>query len=180
MRRRIALPAAAALILGASAAVSQTITANVSLPCLTPPEAEAMVSAIIPEMIENVGQICASALPPNALLRQNSGVFIDRYRAEADAAWPRAQGFVNRIAGTDASGLLGNAFARPLIATLIAPTLTKRLQPGDCAAVERIVSLAQPLPPRNAAGLFVAIIQLVDAKREGGKPALPICIRGKN
>lgn len=179
MKRRIALPAAIALIAGATAAVSQTVTATVKLPCLTPPEAEAMVTAIIPEMVENVGQLCARSLPPGALVRQTSGAFIDRYRAEADLAWPRAQGFVNRIIGSDASGLLSNAYARPLIATLIAPAVTKNVQPGDCATIERIVTLAQPLPPRSTAGLFVSIIQLVDAKR-GSRAALPICIQGKS
>ncbi len=180
MKRRIALPVALALIAGATAAVSQTVTTAIKLPCLTPPEAEAMVTAIIPEMIENVGQACARTLPPSALIRQTSGPFIDRYRAEADLAWPRAQAFVNRIAGTDASGLLNNAYARPLIATLIAPAVTKKVQPGDCATIERIVTLAQPLPPRSAAGLFVSIVQLVDAKRGPGKAVLPVCIQGKS
>ncbi len=180
MKRRIALPAAIALIAGASAAISQTVTTTVKLPCLTAPEAEAMVTAIIPEMIENVGRVCARSLPPAALLRQTSGSFIDRYRTEADRAWPRAQGFVNRIAGADASGLLNSAYARPLVATLIAPTVTRNVEPHDCAAIERIVTLAQPLPPRSAAGLFVSIVQLVDAKRGPRKATLPICIQGKS
>ena len=181
MNRRIALPAAIALIAGASAAIGQSMVASVKLPCLTPPEAEAMVTAIIPELVQDTGRVCARALPPTALLRQSSGAFIERYRAEADQAWPRAQGFVARVAGPDVGGLLNSRYARPLVATLVTPAITRTIQPADCAAIERIVVLAQPLSPRSAAGLFVSVVQLADSKRpdRGSQPILPICGPGR-
>lgn len=176
MNRRIALPAAIALMLGASAAIGQTMAASVKLPCLTPPEAEAMVTAIIPELVQETGRVCARNLPPTALLRQSSGGFIDRYRSEADLAWPRAQAFVARVAGPDVGGLLNSRYARPLIATLVAPTITRNIQPSDCASIERIVALAKPLSPRSAAGLFVSVVVLADSKRAiRNQPILPIC-----
>ncbi|MBY0520457.1 MAG: hypothetical protein K2P79_08540 [Sphingomonas sp.] len=178
MNCRIALPAALALIAGASAAVAQSMVATVKLPCLTAPEAEAMVTAIIPELVQDTGRVCARALPPTALVRQASGPFIDRYRAEADQAWPRAQQFVARVAGADVGGLLNSRYARPLVATLLTPAITRNIQPGDCAAIERIVALAQPLSPRSAAGLFVSVVQLADSKRQG-QPILPICPPGR-
>lgn len=177
MKRRIALPVAIALIVGATAAIGQTVAATIKIPCLTAPEAEAMVTAIIPELVQDTGRVCARSLPPSALLRQSSGTFIDRYRSEADNAWPRAQAFVARVAGPDVSGLLGSRYARPLIATLVTPTITRNIQPGDCASIERIVTLAQPLSPRSAAGLFVSVVQLADSKRtaRGARPILPLC-----
>ncbi|OYY90645.1 MAG: hypothetical protein B7Y45_06780 [Sphingomonas sp. 28-66-16] len=177
MIMRLTIPAALALLAGATAASGQSVTIAAKLPCLAPPEAESLVASIVPELVADVGRICAKSLPPTALVRQSSGPFIDRYRAEADRAWPRAQALVTRIAGADATGLLGSAFARPLLATLITPTITRSIDPADCATIERIVSLAQPLPSRNAAALFVAIVQLADSKRRDapGKFVLPLC-----
>ena len=173
------IPAALLLMLGAGAASAQNVVATVALPCVTSPEAEALVAAVVPELIGDIGRICASTLPGSALVRQTSGPFIAKYRAEADLAWPRGRAAIAKITGPDIAALLDNDVARPLLATLVTPALTHGLQPGDCVAVERIVSLAQPLPPRNTAALFVSIIQLVDAKRTGAnKPRLPICQQG--
>lgn len=179
MSKWTVLPASLMLMLGASAATAQEVAVAIAVPCVTPPEAEALVGAVIPELITNVGGICANTLPTSALLRQTSGPFIDRYRAEAELAWPRGRTAIGKITGPDIASMLDSAFARPLLGTLVTPMLTRGIQPGDCAAIERIVQLAQPLPPRNAAALFVSIIQLVDAKRtDRQKPRLPICPQG--
>lgn len=171
--------AAIALTTGVSAASAQSMTATLTLPCVTPVEAEALVASVIPELIGDVGRVCANVLPPSALVRQTSGPFIDRYRAEADASWPRGRTAIAKITGPEIGSLLGTDMARPLLATLVTPLLTRDLQATDCPAVERIVNLAQPLPPRNLAGLFVSIVQLVDAKRtDKQKPRLPICSAG--
>jgi hypothetical protein len=175
MMRMLSLPAAIALLLGAGAATAQT-TVTVTLPCVNQADAEALVTAILPDLIENIGHICERSLPPDALLRQTSGPFIAKYRAEADLAWPRAIAGLGKLAA-GATMLLGTDLARPLIGTLLTPTLTRNIQPADCASLERIVTLVQPLPAANTAPLFVQILQFSDAKRKdkGGKPTLPIC-----
>lgn len=176
MLKRWSLPASIALMLGAATTSAQTITATVRIPCVTPPEAEALVTTLLPDLMTNVSQICAPALPRGALLRRADDAFLARYRAEADRAWPQAQGALQKIAGPEAQGLLGNDLARPLLVTLVTPALTRNLQPADCPAVERIVALAQPLPPRSAAGLFIAVLQLADARRQDrSKIPLSIC-----
>lgn len=173
------LIAAALLALGSGAQAAQTIT--LQLPCVSAPEAEALVTSVLPETIEQLGATCAANLPPAALLRQPPDTLIARYRADADAAWPGAQKAVQRLAGNDLAGLLSGSLARPLIASLLAPAITRAVQPGDCPAYDRIVTLAQPLPPRNLAGLLVAAWQLADARRpkpEAGAPVrggLSIC-----
>lgn len=171
--------AAAALALGATASSAQTLSAQLQLPCVTAPEAEALVTAILPETIEALSSTCAAQLPPGAVLRAPSGQFIARYRSDADAVWPNAQKAVSRVIGADASGILGSNVARPVIASLLAPAIVKQVQPGECASYDRIVALAQPLPPRNLAGLLVSVWQLADARRKTGdkRPALTICPR---
>lgn len=160
---RLSLPAALMLALGGSAQASQALT--MQLPCVTAPEAEALITSVLPETIEQLGKSCAAALPSGALLRQPPPQLVARYRAEADAAWPGAQQAVTRLIGTDASPLLSGSIARPLIASLLAPAITRAVRTDECPAYDRIVTLAQPLPPRNLAGLLVAAWQLSDARR---------------
>lgn len=179
--RRLALIPALAMALGLSAASAQT-TLSISVPCVSQADAEAIVTSVLPDVIENVGQMCAATLPPGALLRQTSGPFIAKYRAEADLAWPHVQGNLKKLIGDSAGGgfLFGSEFARPLLGTLLAPLLTRNLQPADCPQIERIAQLIQPLPAANAAPLFVQVLQFADSKRKdrNSKPVLPICQPG--
>jgi hypothetical protein len=171
--------AAVALALGASASSAQQLSAEIQFPCVTAPEAEALVTAILPETIEALAAACANQLPPGATLRSSNASFIGRYRSDADSVWPNAQKAVSRVIGADASGILGSNVARPVIASLLAPAIVKQVQPSECPSYDRIVTLAQPLPPRNLAGLLVSVWQLADARRKTGdkRPALSICPR---
>lgn len=47
----IKISAALMLVLGAGAASAQSVVATVTLPCVTPHEAEALVAAVVPELI---------------------------------------------------------------------------------------------------------------------------------
>lgn len=175
--RRIGLGAALALLLGATAAIGQEISATVLLPCVARGDAEALVASVLPELLQQAGKVCADTLPPGALLRQQSGGFIDRYRAEADRAWPQGSAAIAKLAAPEIAPILGSGLARPLLATLIAPLLTNNLKPADCPSIDRIVTLAEPLPPHNMAGMLVAVLQLIDANRrdKGNKSPLSIC-----
>lgn len=176
--KRLGWIGALALVTGASAASAQSL--SITLPCVTQPEAEALVASVLPELIVDAGRVCTNSLPAGALLRQTKGPLIDRYRIEADRAWPQGSGAIAKMTGPEIAAMLGGNFARPLLATLVTPLLTKNIEAGDCPALDRIVTLAQPLPPRNMAGMFVSILQLVEAKRlkTGAKPTLPICRPG--
>ena len=177
--RSFSLAATFLLCLGASASTAQTVAASIPIPCVTAPEAEALVTSILPELVLQAGQVCSATLPPDALLRQTSGAFLNRYRAEAENAWPQAQAAISKVGGPVAQAAIGSALARPLLATLVAPLITKQLQPADCPAINRIMTLAEPLPPRNTAGMIVSILQLSDAKRTDRRVPLPICKPGE-
>jgi len=178
--RRLLSSGALVLFATASTVSAQTVSATANLPCLTSAEAEVMIISVLPEVIQDTGRICARALSTSALVRQTSGPFIDRYRAEANIAWPKAQLIFTRLAGADATGLLGSGLARPLLAALVTPAITRGIQPSDCPVIERILLVSQPLPPRNAAALFVAAVQLADSKRSQKERwmTLPLCTQG--
>jgi hypothetical protein len=169
--------AAKAAAFGALAALSAN-SALAQAPCVTTPEATSIALVAMPELIRQVGQICAARVPASSLLRQADGAFIARYRAEADRAWPAARVALGRVAGPDIAPLLQSDFTRPMLVSLLAPALVGVVKPQDCADLDRIVTLAQPLPPRNAAGLIVATLKLTrDKQAEFGNATLdiPIC-----
>lgn len=180
MRRRGAVIPALLIALGATASSAQT-TLSLTFPCVSQRDAEAIVTSVLPDVIQNVGELCVSTLPRNALLRQDTGPFIAKYRAQADLAWPHVEGNLRRMLGDGGGGFLaGSPFARPLLGTVLAPLLTRSIQPADCPQIERIIELIEPLPPANAAPLFVEVLQFADSKRKdkSAKPALPICQPG--
>jgi len=159
----------------ALAGLSTSAAAQAATPCVTTPEATAIALVAMPAAIRQVGQICASQLPSNSLLRQPGSA---RYQTEADRAWPAARAALSRVAGPDIAPLLQSDFTRPMLVSLLAPALTDFIQPKDCADLDRIVTLAQPLPPQNAAGLIVATLKLTrDKQAEFGTQTLdiPIC-----
>lgn len=162
-----------AALAGLSANAAQAAT-----PCVTTPEATSIALVAMPEAIRQVGRVCASQLPAASLLRQTNGGFLSRYQAEADRAWPAARAALSRVAGPDIAPLLQSDFTRPMLVSLLAPALTDFVQPKDCADLDRIVTLAQPLPPQNAAGLIVATLKLTrDKQAQFGNQTLdiPIC-----
>lgn len=161
-----------------AAALLSASAANAATPCVTTPEATSIALVAMPAAIRQVGQICAPQLPATSLLRQPGSAFLARYQAEADRAWPAARAALARVAGPDIAPLLQSDFTRPMLVSLLAPALTDFVQPKDCADLDRIVTLAQPLPPWNAAGLIVATLKLTrDKQAQFGNQTLdiPIC-----
>lgn len=142
--------------------------------CVTPQEAEALVLFVAPELIRQVGARCAGVLPATAIVRQPGGAFLARYEAEAERIWPQARGAIDKLSGAQATQLLGSAFAAPLVASLVAPMIVGNVEPADCPAIERAVTLMQPLPPRNVAGLVVLFAQ-ADAASPRPQMRLPLC-----
>ncbi len=170
------LIAALALLAMPGTAVAQT-------PCLTTAEAEAITLVAFPDIIRETGRVCTN-LPVTSLVRRGSGPFIAKFNAEADRAWPAAQAAIAKLSDPRVSMLLlQSEYARPLITSLIAPMVVGRVQTSDCGTIDRIVTMLEPLPPRNVAGVVVAAVQHLKAEKArgnalGGVPDLPVCPAG--
>ena len=156
-------------------------TALAQTPCLSRTEAEAITLVAFPDIIRETGRVC-TALPASSLVRRNSGAFIARYEAEADRAWPAARDAIAKLSDPQiALLLLQSDYARPLITPLMALQVVGRIQPTDCPTIDRIVTLLEPLPPRNTAGIVVASVQHLKAEKARGNaalgnvPDLPVC-----
>lgn len=143
-------------------------------PCLPTADAEAITLVAMPEILRDAGRVCA-ALPASSLLRKQSGPFIAKYDAAADRAWPAARAAIARLSDPAVELLLLSDYARTMLTSVFAPQITGGIAPADCPSLDRMVTLIEPLPPRNAAGLVVTTLQLLRAKKVKGAPNLPIC-----
>ncbi|WP_419808205.1 hypothetical protein [Sphingomonas sp.] len=164
--------AIAALMLATAAAPAQQ-------PCLSPPEAESLAAVALPEIMRQTGTVCAAQLAAASPLRRRPNPLLQRYQAEADRAWPAARAAIVKLSNPTAEALLGSDYARPLLASLVAPLIVGRINPRDCPTIDRLVTLLEPLPPRNTAGVIVAALRYAKRAQPGDRnpvAALPLCL----
>lgn len=166
-------PVAAALII---VGLMATTTAQAAQQCLPPREAEALILALAPSLIQQVSTTCAANLPGNAYLRRSSGTLSAKFAGEADAAWPLAREAVKKVVGDDVRELLDTELARPLVTSMVGPMVVKDLKPADCPRVDRVMGLLDPLPAKNTAALLVAILEMAGKDKPGKAPL--ICTAG--
>lgn len=168
---------AAMALLSASTAQAQSTAA-----CIPQPEAEALFLALAPTLIDSVAATCAPTLPPGALLRRGVAPLKAKYAAESDAAWPRAKEGLRKLIGPDGGAIVDSEMARPLVTSLVAPMLAKDIKAKDCPNIDRVLTLIDPLPPKNTAALVVALIDMSGAGKAapGRKADFPLCPRAGN
>ncbi|KQN93026.1 hypothetical protein ASE95_10610 [Sphingomonas sp. Leaf231] len=146
--------------------------------CLNASDAESIALVAMPDIIRDAGRVCAR-LPATSLLRRQSGEFLAKYDREADRAWPAARTAIAKLSDPAVELLLLSDYARPMLTSIFAPQISGRIQPADCPTLDRLVTLLEPLPPRNTAGIVVATLQYLKAEKNKGKrtdiPDLPVC-----
>lgn len=167
-----------ALLLAALALLSTSATAQ-PRPCLSAAEAESLALVALPDIIGETGRVCSARLPADSLIRRQQGPLIAKYQAAADRAWPGAKAAIVKLSDPTVSLLLQSEYARPVLTSLIVPQIVGRIDLTDCATIDRLVMLLEPLPPRNTAGVIVTVLRYLKAdKMRGGKasvPGLPLC-----
>lgn len=170
-------PLAAALI-WAGVAASTVASAQTARPCINEPEAEALFQVMLPDMIREMGRVCA-ALPPRAFLLQPDTAFMARINAGIAPAMPAAQAGIRKLLGPQGQAIADSQFAIPTVRAIFVPMIGQQIKPADCPGIDRIVTNLAPLPPRNLAAVFVALAQLSQNDEKRG-PRLPLCPMGRN
>jgi len=144
--------------------------------CVPAPQAEALLLSVAPEALRKVAAICTPVLPASALLRRSPNPMIGRYAAESGPAWASARGALASVLGEGAAGLLDSELARPLLSQLVVGLIEKEVQAKDCGQVDRVLTLMEPLPPRNTAALVVTMVQL--SQTSGSGSGITVCAHG--
>ncbi len=162
----------AAAILWAGVTASTTASAQ-TRPCINEAEAEALFQVMLPDMIREMGRVCA-ALPPRAFLRRPPAAFTARINAGVAPAMPAAQAGIRKLLGPDGQFIADSQFAIPAVRAIFAPAIAQQVKPADCPGLDKIVTNLAPLPPRNLAAVFAALLQLSQNDEKRG-PRLPLC-----
>ena len=163
--------AAIALWMGMAATTAQA-AAEEAKPCLTETEAQALITAVLPDVLQQVGRTCSNVLPESAILRGGLPPFVARYQAPADLAWPQALNALTKIGGKDIAGV-DPRLLRPMMGPMLATTIANDIKPRDCPTINRAVELMAPLPPANTAGLVVLLASA--ASKDKKDSPLTIC-----
>ncbi|MFW2830187.1 hypothetical protein [Sphingomonas sp. ID0503] len=160
MIRNAATSLALAALFVAQAASAATSTA----PCLDRKQAEDLVTFSLPVLVDGVAERCRATLSTSAfLLRGDPGA---RYAADADAAWPAAQGTLTRLFGNITSGFLTEEIQRTVLEQAVTAALVSKVAVKDCATIDRALTALAPLPGRNVAQTVVIAYDLFSRSRD--------------
>ncbi len=162
LRKYLASP-----LLCAGALAATAVQAQQAKQCVPAAEAEALVLNIAPQLLTTVATNCAATLPASAYLRRPNAQLTAKYASESDSSWPLAKEALKKISGPDSAQIWESELSRPMVASIVGPMLAKEIKPADCPAIDRVLTLADPLPARNTAALIVLVLELAD----GGKPS---------
>lgn len=143
--------------------------------CVPAKQAEGLMLYVAPTLIGTVSATCAPVLPSNALLRSGTARLTAKYAAESASAWPQAREALKLVAGADAAQLLDSDMGKSMVPALIGPLIAQEVKPGDCASINRVMTLIDPLPARNTAALIVTIIDLSGRKKADRPGGFRIC-----
>lgn len=152
--------------LTALALIASTSTSAATAPCLTRSEATAVAAFAMPSLLEEVASTCRPHLAADGFLATDGPAMIGRYAAGKDAAWPLAKSAFLKIGAqrdpgmARLAGALPDSAVKPMIEGLIGKVAAQSIKPADCATVETVASLVDPLPPENATQLFGLLASL--------------------
>jgi hypothetical protein len=150
-----------ALMLAAVALPTHAIAAE---SCVTAAEAQSIMTAVIPDVLDGVMKQCAPSLTSTGFFKKSGPGMVSRYRVSGDKAWPEARKAFFKMSGNDKSMATLNALpddmVKGLISIGIASAMADDIKPTDCPKVERVVEALAPLPPENTATLIGVFMEM--------------------
>jgi hypothetical protein len=170
MRRIAILLAAAALPMQAIAQAPR---------CIPQEQAAALVTFALPTLVTGLADRCRAELPVSSYLVANAGALADRYRPDADAAWPTARsaigGLFSQFLGQPMPPEMNSDLIRQLAEPLLGKFLAKQISTEDCAAADIAVTNIAPLSGRAVGRLVTLGVTMADKKDKGLAGVLHIC-----
>lgn len=133
--------------------------------CLTTSEAETVVQALLPSVIETVGEQCAPFLPANSAMTARSDALMQRYTPAAEMARDEAASVALRILNDGESPPpvaeeSGGELVLGLFEMGIAVAMNDMLDADSCPTADRVFMVIEPLPSRNFASLLVLLMEI--------------------
>ncbi len=171
MFRKISAASAAIALLSATSA-----QAAETKQCMPAETAKSLITYILPGALGAVRTKCASTLPASAALLQVDSEQMQRYEAASQEAWPEASAAIGLIAGQDLPENIEIDAMRPFVDAMIPAMLAQEVKSKDCATIDKVYGLLEPMPAANLASLTVMLAQLgSNDNKEGRKDPFNIC-----
>ena len=141
--------------------------------CLSVAQAEALVTYLLPTVVQASRSKCAVSLPATAPLLKENSVQLAKYRAAAEGAWPKAKSAVTVLAGEKLPIGIDDAILRPITDAMFTNLVGEKIKPKDCKLIAKIYHDLEPMPSSNLASLAISIVQA--SARDDKKQDIPIC-----
>lgn len=145
-------------------------------PCLTPLEAKALATFVLPGLVDGLAKRCERALPREAFLRQpDTRVLAERLRRDAAPSWPAARLAIEKLNGSRLPSFLGDRFLMNAAESTAADLVLQDFDRKDCGALDDLVTGLAPLPSANFSSVIAALIALGGDGAAGADAPLRIC-----
>lgn len=141
--------------------------------CLSVAQAEALVTYVLPTLVQTSRNKCSTSLPATASLLKENSEQLAKYRAASNDAWPKAKGAVSVLAGEKLPPEIDDTLLRPIADAMFSKLISDEIKPKDCSLIDKIYSDLEPMPSSNLASLAVTIMQA--ATKDDKKQDIPIC-----
>jgi hypothetical protein len=142
-------------------------------PCLTEAQVQDLTLFALPPLLDAMATKCGPFLPANGYLLNGGRALSKQVAAESAGRWAATSTALSTIAEDKFPKELSETTARGLVHDLAASKMLGKAGPDECARINRLGELLSPLPPRNLAGIFVSVAELV--KDDKGKSPALIC-----
>ncbi|MFM5915652.1 hypothetical protein D5I55_00755 [Chakrabartia godavariana] len=143
-------------------ALPAVATAQTAKQCLTPKEAQSLITFALPDVITSVGAKCAPAIGPEAYLAKAGPDLAARYRTAAAPNWPTAKQALLKFVDMDAALLanLPDEALKGFFGAGVATAIVKQVDAAQCADIDRIMKTLAPLPPENMSQLVGIMLEI--------------------
>lgn len=124
--------------------------------CITPAEGRAVVTHLLPSLLDSVERRCAPVLGADAFLSRDAGQLARRLTPQSERNWPAARVALERQFGTrlPESGPLVE-----LGRMAITDGLAKDMDAQACEVADGLLRELAPLPPRNLANVVTILVE---------------------
>ncbi len=131
--------------------------------CFNDDEFKDFVLLMAPAALNKVGAQCAALLPNGEVLGNPQSVLARNVRAAADEAWPRVGPASLRALAREGKTLPdGLKLTRDKLDELLGQAFVDeiKVKPESCASADKLLKLAEPLPPANLAAMIVEVMHM--------------------
>ncbi|MFD1611922.1 hypothetical protein ACFSCW_08925 [Sphingomonas tabacisoli] len=145
--------------------------------CLTPPEAQALITSFLPDLILATRDGCRASLPADAFLVRSGEALAARYDGEAGRAWTAARPAMGKLIGEDAKlfDKLDDQTTRKVIGAGVAAKMGGSVKAKDCETVSQVLEALEPLPPANMSRLLGIVFEAVGRAKKQSSTGFTVC-----